>query len=299
MEHNPTNVIPGLPQVVSFAQTSTISDDYRNLYQDVEALILMAKSDFAKNPLDIATQEKLKALLDLQGILKSQQLPPEAIRLIKDQVTTLSGGSLQPLQPNFPSNLGPITYPLIDTSQQHLPGPQAAATSNSSFPAVNNYSNLDLQQRYQSPSPQVIAPSNAPSSLPPNLIAELLLGKQSYQQPLTDMELSLPLRPPAGAMTPVPIDNDANTPSTNTFLDSLRAAGLITPVPAQSASVPRPFAGNAPAASSVTPLPMPNKQVYQSAASPNQDDNDVELNTVSIRKYVYAEYLRAVRKLIR
>ncbi|KAI9844515.1 MAG: hypothetical protein M1838_002163 [Thelocarpon superellum] len=69
------------------------------LNQDIENLIASARTEFAMNPYDPGIQERLKALLDLQSILQSQSLPPEQVRMIKDQVAQLSASGRSQPQP--------------------------------------------------------------------------------------------------------------------------------------------------------------------------------------------------------
>ena len=62
------------------------STDLSKLQEDINSLILQSQADFARNPFDQAVQQKLKALLDLQNVVKTQQLPSDAINAIKAQV---------------------------------------------------------------------------------------------------------------------------------------------------------------------------------------------------------------------
>lgn len=283
----PSNLQQEVPLIGTLTQNFATSDDFRNLSQDVEQLILAAKADFARNPLDTGTQQKLKALLDLQTILTSQHLPPNAIKLIKEQVGLLSGGPQNPPTSQSLAHAMSSTQSLADPLQQLDFIKTVDTNSNLSYytPQQNianyNQSPYDLSTTSASAS----ASSITSASLPPNVLAEMLLGKLPNQQPASGMEPSLPFRQTA-TPTPQPVSKPSDSSqNTNTLLDSLRAVGLITPAPPHRTGLPLPTVSG--------PLPIlpstvqssQNRQGLHTNSAPGQAINDVELKTASIKQY--------------
>ena len=288
MQPFPVQLPPNLQQEVPLFGASTqkyaTSDDFRNLSQDVEQLILAAKADFARNPLDTGTQQKLKALLDLQTILTSQQLPPDAIKLIKEQVTLLSGGSQNPPTSQSLTQATSSMQPSADPLQYSDFFKPADTNSNPSpYLPLQSVASYNQPQYYLSSSP-ASASANTSTSLPPNLLAEMLLGKLPNQQSAAGMEPSLPFRQTATPTPPLVSKPNDFSQNTNTLLDSLRAVGLIIPAPPHTTGLPLP---TAPA-----PLPLSSSTMQSSLSrqgflpnSGNQIVNDVELTTTSIKRY--------------
>lgn len=60
------------------------------LSNDIQNLIVAMKAEFAQNPHDASIQNRLRALLDLQGIVQRTSLPPDQLELIKNKVTELA-----------------------------------------------------------------------------------------------------------------------------------------------------------------------------------------------------------------
>ena len=283
----PSNLQQELSLVGAFTPNYTTSDDFRNLSQDVEQLILTAKADFARNPLDTGTQQKLKALLDLQTILTSQQLPPDAIRLIKEQVALLSGGSQNPPTSQSLTQATSSIQSLADPLH-HLDFVKPADTNSNPnyYIPSQSVANYNPSQYYLSPSSaSASAPANTSASLPPNLLAEMLLGKLPSRQSAPGMEPSLPFRQTA---TPTPqflSRPDNSSQNTNTLLDSLRAVGLITPAPSHTTGLPLPNSSSSLPISPSTMQPSLSRQGFHPNAAGNHIVNNVELNTTSIKQY--------------
>lgn len=91
------------------------------LHSDITSLIETAKKRFAENPFDEEEQKRLKALLDLQGIIQTQQLPTAQLAMVKDQLYKLANPtpplpqiSVQPLP------AAPVSLPLQAPSLAHL-----------------------------------------------------------------------------------------------------------------------------------------------------------------------------------
>lgn len=91
------------------------------LLKDMRALIATTQTKFAENPFDLDVQKRLKALLDLQAILNSQQLPPDQLAVIRDQLSKIavSVGPAQP--PPMPVSQPPLqAMPLGLTGTNNL-----------------------------------------------------------------------------------------------------------------------------------------------------------------------------------
>ena len=87
------------------------------LHSDITSLIETAKKRFAENPFDEEGQKRLKALLDLQAIIQSQQLAPTQLAMVKDQLYKLANPSPPPPPVPMPQ-LPPA--PVSMSSQQSL-----------------------------------------------------------------------------------------------------------------------------------------------------------------------------------
>ncbi|KAG8623578.1 hypothetical protein KVT40_008554 [Elsinoe batatas] len=228
-------------------------NDTARLNADIDNLINTAKSDFARNPFDSSIQQRLKALLDLQNIMKTQQLPPQALDAIKAQVSSLSAArppSVQPAPPPQPPPV-PAWQPPSSTPVPIQPPPNLA----------------QFLQRPQSAQPQPPpaipgAPAFAPGAL------EALLASTSNGQKLSTPQLrqalpnitNLPMAPqlPTNGSAP------STQPSAQSLLDALRGAGLATST--QTPQPPPPLPPSAPPnaaallkslASLGTPIPPP------------------------------------------
>ncbi|KAJ0423839.1 hypothetical protein BJY00DRAFT_277523 [Aspergillus carlsbadensis] len=103
--------------------------DLSTLNRDVEVLIAAARNEFANNPLDPSVQQRLKALLDLQGIMQRQQLTQEQLKLVRDQVSALAPKPIPASQPaSSPTPIistatlatPPVTQPFSQPLQQLL-----------------------------------------------------------------------------------------------------------------------------------------------------------------------------------
>lgn len=189
------------------------------LITDLETLIATTRTEWVANIHDAGTQQKLKALLDLQTILSSQQLPPYQRQLIKDQVAQLTQSATRPPLyseppsfPNKPQDLRPATPQLTGHAQsyqqQHQPQSIVSQTSTPSLAQL-------LAMGPPPPPPQPLQQHAVPFVNPPNQsfnLAELLAGRAA----------------PTQASTPAPAPASAPAPTQDsTLLASLRAAGLL------------------------------------------------------------------------
>lgn len=80
-------------------------------------MIASARNDFANSPFNPTSQQRLKALLDLQKILQSQQLPPDQLRMVREQ---LAAYAVPPAPAQNPAPAPPVpvaTPPTLPASQ--------------------------------------------------------------------------------------------------------------------------------------------------------------------------------------
>ena len=247
----PPQVLPPIPQQPiqpyntpqSYAQPNM---NIESLHRDIENLISVAKADFAYNVHDTAIQARLKALLDLQTILRSQQLPPNQIQLIREQVAQLS---------NAPRAPQPSTVPAPPVVPIYSPPPPMAATPNNqpirfSPPAV------PVMPSAASLAELLASAAKSQHSTPqPNLIAP--------PRPTTQQELPISQPPQVPVIPPQSTINNASS-----LLASLRAAGLIPNIPNSNSTMPTLF----PAVQSIP------------AVNSSQVRYDVELTSASVKK---------------
>jgi pre-mRNA cleavage complex 2 protein Pcf11 len=174
--------------------------DLGALHRDIEGLISTARAEFANNPLDPSTQQRLKALLDLQGILQRQELPQDQLKLVRDQVSALAPLSRVASQP-------PPSLP------QNPPAVLA--------PAVSTPPTYSLPQQAQS--------ANLHHLLNPGTLTELLKATANRQQPTPPPQPSKPLPQIRQATTSQAAVAAPAAPETS-LIASLRARGLLPPV---------------------------------------------------------------------
>lgn len=229
------------------------------LKRDIDNLVAAAKEEFAGNIYDGGVQTRLKALLDLQAILKTQQLPPNQIQAVRDQVNVLQSNQSQPI-PRLstpaitPAVVATATPPPIQISYSTLQ-PNLA-----SLPSASSLASL-LESVARTKSTQPPPPSNPP------IPAMQALSQQ-------------PQLPPSSI--PVALGGESS------LIASLRAAGLLLPTGntlVNGASVP-------PRTSLTTLLPPPpairtpphqiTDQLVQ--RRPKQPRNDVELTSASLKR---------------
>ncbi|KAE8350746.1 hypothetical protein BDV28DRAFT_150630 [Aspergillus coremiiformis] len=220
--------------------------DLSALNRDIEVLITAARSDFANNPLDPSIQQRLKALLDLQGILQRQELTQEQLKLVRDQVSALA--------PKPAITVPPTLAPVI----------QAVSTPSMAIPPVQAMSQ-PLQQL-----------------LNPGTLAELIKTTAVRQQPTPPPQAQniLPQVPSSATPQP-PVTSNPENP----LIAALRARGLLpsaSATPTTSATPPSNLASGfpfiVPGQVRYTP-PVPTPQAIETS---NVQVN-VQMNTASIK----------------
>lgn len=202
-------------------------------------MIATARTDFANNPLDPSVQQRLRALLDLQGILQRQELTQDQLKLVRDQVSALGPASNpvmpnpQPI-PNAPAVSTPVANPaqpyqhllnqgtlagLIKATaarQQPTPPPQAPSVlprlpqsstpQPSVAPAPENPLIASLRARGLLPAaPTPTVPPAAPAPSLPSAFPLIVPGQVRYTPPVPT--------PQASGSSDVTIDVQMNTAS--------------------------------------------------------------------------------------
>ncbi|KND92467.1 Uncharacterized protein C4G9.04c [Tolypocladium ophioglossoides CBS 100239] len=188
------------------------------LSHDIQNLIVAMKAEFSHNPHDVSVQNRLRALLDLQGVLQRQSLPADQLELIKNKVTELAAVTMRPsLAQNSTQN------PALVPPPRHAMGPHSASVA--PIPAL--------------------APPGQPSVtldslLGPGALAALMARQSATPQnstpnpPYTNNNIRSP--PPAQAEQPGP---PAQNPMA--LLDRLRQAGMLPgAAPTNAGAVPPP-----------------------------------------------------------
>lgn len=234
------------------------AQDLASLHRDIENLISITKHEFAARHWDTQLQTKLKALLDLQSIMRSQQLPPDQIQAVRDQVSQLA----QSTRPAH--SLPPAPVPLPNPVPTPVPSSFPAPSSSTSQPSA------DIQS---------LISSNALA----DILASAARAKQSTPVPPEPSNAPPPQYPPANLAQSLP--NQAPTPSSNTtsLLANLQALGMLT----SNASTPN---GSVPSAQPSTLYPQqfnphtPSMQTAHQVRPPLAEiHNDVELTNASLK----------------
>ncbi|KAL8634596.1 MAG: hypothetical protein Q9228_007808, partial [Teloschistes exilis] len=237
--------------------------DLSSILQDIEHLIFTTKHEFAARHWDAGVQTKLKGLLDLQCVLRSQQLLPDQIQEIRDRVTQLVGASqATPLTASRP----PVSTPQPNPATTPIPSSYPVPPSSATQPPI------DLGSTFS---------SNALA----NILASAARTKQSTPTPPLPSLVPPPQYHPVS--TPQVPSNSIASPSNTTasLLERLTAMGMLPHNPLAS------HGGVAvPQASSLFP---PSQQVNTNAPSVQPANtlraavaevgNDVVLNNASLK----------------
>ncbi|KAK9778829.1 hypothetical protein SCAR479_04453 [Seiridium cardinale] len=185
------------------------------LKDDIQNLITAFRAEFARNPGDPSIQTKLKALLDLQGILQAHNLPQDQLVAIKNQIAGLAV-TVRATPAQTPTPV-PVPQPVA------VAPPPAAAPAVSLDSLLGSGALAALLAR-SSATPQVSTPQPPPATVairsPPPQPAEIQ-------------------RPPV-----------STTPDPTALMNMLRKAGMLpaatpssgaTPMPSMTHGLPLPF----------------------------------------------------------
>ncbi|KAK4038927.1 protein PCF11 [Parachaetomium inaequale] len=208
------------------------------LKDDIQQLIVAEKAEFAQDPLDTSKQTRLKALLDLQTIIQSQDMPQDQLMIIRDRVAELAVN----IRPQPPVSAGPAgggvaapstTYPGAPytntptppvVSQQPTPVPSAAAAA--------------VAAALARPSSAAPAPAAGGVSIDSifgqGALAALISG--ATRKSATPQQTPTPQPPPPAA-----------APAIEPAAAAAIAAALRSPPPQRPTELPRPAAAAPPA----------------------------------------------------
>ena len=229
--------------------------DVGSLQRDIETLILTTRDQFARNPYDETIQTRLKALLDLQSVLKTQHVPPHMLKAARDQITQLQQSPL-PLPPA--STPLPITLsapPPVQTSYQSQPN----------LPTLPSATSLaDLLAS--------VARNQQPAHPPPSTGAVLHPNPQ------------LPISQVSNYQTPTPATAE------NPLIASLRAAGILPAAgstPVNGSVAPTALSLAYPPPPTINTPPVQLASLTQPPQSGSR--NNVELTSASLKMYYLSQ----------
>lgn len=121
MPRQPTHPYPNNGQAPSLNHRADA--DLESLNRDLDALVASARLEFANSPFHQPSQQRLKALLDLQGILQKQQLTPDQMKLVRAQLSALAVPQPTPSAPPptaAPPPPAPVSTPPVQSTSQPL-----------------------------------------------------------------------------------------------------------------------------------------------------------------------------------
>lgn len=232
-------------------QQSQSPTDPESIKRDLTGIIAQTQKDFASDPSNGKTQQKLKALLDLQQVLNMQQLPPQSLQAIAAQIAQLSVRATP--QPS-------VTPPLVSTPQWQPPAPAPLPPSFPFQPPA------PFSQPSSAPPPFLQQPPPPVPAFNPQQLGSLAALLQNTQKPTTPQ-----IREAAPSLEKAPhsqlhnIQNQAATPqSGNDLLAALTKAGLMKP-PSVAPAAPTPAAPAPPA----IPPPSDLAALLSSFSKPN------------------------------
>ncbi|KAK0732640.1 hypothetical protein B0T21DRAFT_349626 [Apiosordaria backusii] len=185
------------------------------LKDDIQQLIELDRVDFAQNMHDASKQNRLKALLDLQKVVQSQDLPQAQLVIINDQVAKLAVNMRAQSQPSSSPSYPPLPYsthtPIPPVVSQQFPPPAAAAPVLPQLPAVlaaalgRPASNVAPVAVAAPPPPR---PATTGAAAPGTLSLDSILGQGALatllaaKKPATPQQAPTPVIPPPTAVPP-------------------------------------------------------------------------------------------------
>ena len=258
-------------QLQTFTPQPVSSTDLETLKADIDNLIKAMQRDFAQNYQDASLGHRLKALLDLQMILRSQTLPPDQIQAVRRQVTDLQ-------QNQRHAGQTPAAVPFAPTPQ-YVPVHESA---------------MPQQQQSYMPSADPRQNASMPSASGPpsnNLLASLLASvERNRQTPVPSADIYSPklsVAQPAMVQPPVPPSSSVEE---NPLIARLRASGILSQsgTPAAPTMPVAPPASVAPAPTPSHAQPLPNLSELLKKVSAPKPAKEVELTSASLKMYVHS-----------
>lgn len=269
-----------------------------SLINEIEQLVVAARAELGRSPYDTSIQTELKALLDLQTVLKTRgaMLSQEQLVPVKTQVANLAvkyraSNAHQTVTPTPPIHGPPFHAPIQHPPQQIAP--VAPAPPASAPPAAGSVS-LD-------------------ALLGKGALAALLSRRSATPQASTPQPQPQPAAAVAALRSPTPQRAQPQKPATPdpmALLGALRGVGLIPPTPqpggtpvgnpagppsqAAAAAIPPPVSTPNPPAGGIS-LPPNLASILASARSLAASSTpppvvitsgDISLTTSSLKQYV-------------
>ncbi|KAH0527379.1 hypothetical protein TsFJ059_002384 [Trichoderma semiorbis] len=199
------------------------------LNSDIQNLIVAMRAEFSQNPHDGGVQSRLKALLDLQGVVQHSNLPPDQLELIKNKVTELAAVTMRaPLARNSATSTPPIPAPAAAPPLALPVHPPSTSVTPSAVPAAQSAASVTLD-----------------SLLGKGAMAALLSMQSTNSQNTTPQPpfAGAPIRSPQMNHIEPPKAAAAPVPNASSLLDQLRAAGMLPPTtpPNMPAQIPTPI----------------------------------------------------------
>ncbi|KAI1117499.1 hypothetical protein F5Y14DRAFT_402805 [Nemania sp. NC0429] len=196
------------------------------LNDDIQRLTAAFKAQIAQTPHDPVIQTKFKALMDLQTILQTQNLPQEQLVLVKNQIADLAVNMRAP--------------PAQTSTSVSLPNPVAVAPPPVAAPKVS------LDSLFGSGALAAIMARNTVTAQVPT--------PQAPVAPIPVQPPPAPQRVESQKAVPAPADPLA-------LMNMLRQAGILPPATPASGAIPMPSA----TPSTKLPFPLPPPPVAKSA----------------------------------
>ncbi|KAL8712840.1 MAG: hypothetical protein Q9220_003048 [cf. Caloplaca sp. 1 TL-2023] len=246
-----------------FASQAPPMQDLTSLRRDIENLISSTKHQFAARHWDTGLQQTLKALLDLQMILESQELRPDQIQDIRNHVVQLQQRT---------ESATPAPVPSSISMPPPRPVPTPTPTTYSVPPPSNGQSSGDLQ---------ALISSNALA----DILAAATQAKRST--PVPQLPSSVPPPHYPQSTVPGPPTNPDPPPSNiaNSLLANLTALGMLAPGSSTiNGATANPQSSSLfPPPNQVHPTTPPLQQAHLARPLLGEVRNDVELTNASLK----------------
>lgn len=250
---------PSFAQQPGFGAPAGVTADVLN--KDIEDLIVATRVESVQSPHDPSVPTRLKALVDLQAIVRAGSLPPDQLVLVKKQVDELSVKMRAPTQPPPPqSSLPPqqpvslaanvahpashISHPPPSSNTTPTPGAGQGSLTIDSLLGKGALAALLAQQKQADPSRNTTPTPAVPTPTPPPAAAAAPAAP-----PASDpMSLIQQLRERgiigAAAPPPPPPAAPARAPAPNTIESALASLppvimNALTPMKATPPADPR------------------------------------------------------------
>jgi pre-mRNA cleavage complex 2 protein Pcf11 len=230
---------------------------------DIQKLTVAFKAHLAQFPHDPIIQTKLKALMDLQTILQTQNLPPDQLVLVKNQIADLAVNIRAP--------------PAQTSTPVSLPNPVAVAPPPAAAPKVS------LDSLFGSGAlAAIMARTSGTSQVP------------TPQPRAAPVPIRSPPPQKAEPQKPAPATTDPMA-----LMNMLRRAGILPPATPATGTTPVP--STTPSATLPFPLPLPRMTQGPQPAPPGTIESltsDIMLKASSLKQYVSIMQYITFNKLI-